>query len=182
MLRIISGFLKGRKLVDSSNYNLRPTTDHNRQALFNIVQSGKLDFDLNNARVLDLCCGTGAFAIEAISRGASKAVCVDKDRKNIELVRKNIEKLGIANQIDIKNIDANNLSQLKNADKFDLVFIDPPYLMKIDGIIKSLLDYELISNNSLIITETGNEFETELLNKLDSRKYGISYFGFFKAI
>ena len=178
MLRIISGTLKGRKLLDSSKLDLRPTTDRNREALFNIINS---NFELRNAALLDLCAGTGAFAIEAISRGASRAICVEKNRDHANLLRKNADKMEVSSQIEIRNIDANNVSSLKGS-KFDLIFIDPPYSLKIDGIIESLLKNELLAKNSLIVTESGKEFDTELLEKIDVRRYGISWFGFFKNL
>ncbi len=178
MLRIISGTLKGRKLLDSSKLDLRPTTDRNREALFNIINS---NFELQGSNVLDLCAGTGAFAIEAISRGACRAICVEKNRDHANLLKKNADKLGISNQIEIRNADANNLSSLKGS-KFDLIFIDPPYSLKIDGIIESLLKNELLAEDALVVTESGGEFKTELLEKIDIRKYGISWFGFFKSL
>ncbi len=176
MLRIISGSLKGRKLADSSKFDLRPTTDRNREALFNIINS---NFEISGANVLDLCAGTGAFAIEAISRGANKAICVERNRDHVNLIKQNLQKFAIEDRVVVKNNDANNLSYLKG-EKFDLVFIDPPYAVKIDKIIKSLIENDLIDEDSLVITETGEEFKTELLQNIDSRKYGISWFGFFK--
>ncbi len=178
MLRIISGTLKGRRLLDSSKFDFRPTTDRNREALFNIINS---NFELKDARVLDLCAGSGSFAIEAISRGALKAVCVEKDRNHANFLEENVKKFAIEKQIEVKNIDANNLSYLKGS-KFDLVFIDPPYSLKIDKIIESLLDNDLLDKDSLVITESGERFETVLLDNFDTRKYGISWFGFFKPL
>ena len=183
MLRIISGFLKGRKLVDSSKLDLRPTTDRNRQALFNIIESGKFtnDFNLKDAKVLDLCSGTGAFAIEAISRGAKNAICVEKNKDHADLARKNSKKLEIEHLIDIKNIDANNLSSLKGH-KLDLVFIDPPYSLRIDKMVNSLIVNELLKVESLVIIESDKEVYTDLLKKIDSRKYGISWFSFYNKL
>lgn len=92
MLRVIGGYLKGRKLLDSSKLkDIRPTTDRNREAIFNMICSGKFSdfFEINDAVVLDICAGTGAFAIESISRGARKVICVEKNPKHIDLIKSN---------------------------------------------------------------------------------------------
>lgn len=184
MLRIISGSLRGRKLADSSKYkDIRPTTDRNRQALFNVITSGKflqeLDFNLVGANVLDLCCGTAAFAIEAVSRGASHAVCVDYNRDHLNLVRKNAENLGIKDSIEIKFADATKLSFMSKVDKFDLIFVDPPYSCAIEKITDSLVENNLVGGNCLVVTEGAQDLKIDNLKKLDSRRYGITHFGFF---
>ena len=187
MLRIISGSLRGRKLADSSKYkDIRPTTDRNRQALFNVITSGKflqeLDFNLVGANILDLCCGTGSFAIEAISRGSKYALCIDNNRDHLNLVQKNAENLGIKDFIGTKFIDAANLSSISDSDRYDLIFIDPPYSYEIEKIIDSLLKNDLVKENCLVVTESAKDLDFINLKKLDSRKYGITYFGFFTKL
>ncbi len=182
-MRIISGFLKGQKLIESKNSEeLRPTTDRNREALFNILNSAKfldkVDFTIQDSIILDLCCGTGAVGFEAISRGAKKAILIDKEKKHLEIAKKNSEKLKVENQVELILNDA--LKPLNLKDKIDLVFIDPPYGFKFEKIIRRLLESDSITKKTLIIIESNQEqnFEEDLI-LLDSRKYKNNWFGFF---
>lgn len=181
MLRIIGGDLKGRKLQDSSSYHdIRPTTDRNREAIFNILDSGKFAdfFNLQGSVVLDLCSGTGAFAIEAISRGAKKAVCVEKNSKHVNLIKSNIKKLEISDKLEIFCAD---VRKFKARDEvFDFAFLDPPYKMDIKNIDQSLIDNGLISQQTLILIEYPSSPSFEGLKLLDTRKYGSSYFSFYR--
>lgn len=181
MLRIIGGDLKGRKLQDSSSYHdIRPTTDRNREAIFNILDSGKFSdlFTLQGSVVLDLCSGTGAFAIEAISRGAKKAVCVEKNSKHVNLIKSNIQKLEISDKVDIYCAD---VKKFKPRDEvFDFIFLDPPYKMDIKNIDQSLIDNDLISQQTLILIEYPSSSDFKNIELLDSRKYGSSYFSFYR--
>ena len=181
MLRIIGGDLKGRRLQDSSSYHdIRPTTDRNREAIFNILDSGKFAdfFILQGSTVLDLCSGTGAFAIEAISRGAKKAICVEKNNKHINLIKSNIEKLDISDKVETVCAD---VRKFKARDEvFDFVFLDPPYKMDIKDIDQPLIANDLISRQTLILIEYPSSPEFEGLELLDIRKYGSSYFSFYR--
>ena len=89
-MRVDSGIFKGRRLLENKFEHIRPTTDKVRQALFT-----KLQFFLLNKRVLDLFCGTGALGIEALSRGASEVVFVDKDARSASMTRENLKNLGV---------------------------------------------------------------------------------------
>jgi 16S rRNA (guanine966-N2)-methyltransferase len=116
-MRIVSGELGGRRLWTPKGAHVRPTADRVREALFSILG------DLDGARVLDLYCGTGALAIEAISRGAERAVLVDTKPAT---ARRNVEALEIADRCTIVRADA--VRYLRREDeRFELVFCDPPY-------------------------------------------------------
>lgn len=181
MLRIIGGDLKGRKLQDSSSYHdIRPTTDRNREAIFNILDSGRFSdfFTLQGATVLDLCSGTGAFAIEAISRGAKKAICVEKNLKHVNLIKSNIEKLKISDSVDVF---CNDVRKFKILDeKFDLIFFDPPYKMDIDNIDDFFITNNLIAERTMLLIEFPSSLEFDNFDMLDARKYGGSYFTFYR--
>jgi 16S rRNA (guanine966-N2)-methyltransferase len=116
-MRVVAGELGGRRLEAPKRADVRPTADRVRKAVFSILG------EIGGARVLDLYCGTGALAIEAISRGAAGAVLVDTSPG---AARRNVESLGIADRCTVVRADA--LRYLaRERDRFDLVFCDPPY-------------------------------------------------------
>jgi 16S rRNA (guanine966-N2)-methyltransferase len=116
-VRVVAGELRGRRLEAPKGADVRPTADRVREAIFSIL--GEID----GARVLDLYCGTGALAIEAISRGAESAALVDT---NPTVARRNVDALGVADRCTIVRADA--LRHLRRErGRFDLVFCDPPY-------------------------------------------------------
>jgi len=182
-MRIVAGTLRGRKLLDSTKLDLRPTTDRNREALFNILSTNKFGFKLQNARILDLCCGTGAVGFEALSRGASFVTFIDNNQKHLNLVKENAKNLDVVNNVQILNCDANKLpSNLFSSNNFDLIFIDPPYE---NDYLKIIQQFKIFNINALIVIEFPKAIEnTETLSSeltlLDLRTYGKSSFGFFK--
>lgn len=120
-MRVITGDLRGKKLVTLDGERVRPTSDKVKEAMFSIIQ-----FDLPGAEVLDLFAGSGQLGIEAISRGANHCVFVDKSKDSIAVVKENVESCKIASKTRILNYDA--LDYLKMAPKsFDIAFLDPPY-------------------------------------------------------
>lgn len=189
-MRIIAGKFRGRKLVDCEKLKtLRPTTDKNREAFFNILQSAKflkdLNFSLIDCNFLDLCCGSGAVGLEAISRGAKKVFFVENNYSHLEILRKNIELLKVENQTKILAENVKNLNSLN--EDFNLIFLDPPYDENYQEIIENLLTKKYLKPQTLLVVE----FETKKFKKfedffmknfeiLDQRIYGISFFGFFK--
>ena len=132
-VRVIAGLLKGRRLEAPQWAGLRPTSDGLRETLFNIL------FDRPaGARVLDACAGTGAFGIEALSRGAHHVVFVDDDRRATDLVTRNLEHCGVAAQ---SAVVCGALPGIATADRvkrpYDLVLVDPPYDHPEIGVILS---------------------------------------------
>ncbi len=185
-MRIVAGKFKGKKLIDSIHLKeLRPTSDRNREALFNILFSAKfikeINFDIVGANVLDICCGTGAVAFEALSRGAKSAFLVDKNMAHLEIAKKNAQILGIESDVKFLLCDAISLQE-SNVD-YDLIYIDPPYSYNVSEVIKNLLEKKLAKKKSLIVVETSEEnFAQESLKLLDRRKYGKTYFSFFTTL
>jgi len=123
-LRIIGGSLKGKKLFSVSGQKVRPTADRLRESIFNI-----LSFKVSDAIVLDLFSGTGAFSIEALSRGAKQAVCVEKSREALYVIKRNIQSCAFEKQIRVIKWDIlKNLNCLGRIPLgYDIVFMDPPY-------------------------------------------------------
>lgn len=125
-MRIVGGRLRGRALKGPSSQAVRPTADRLRESLFNILQHGHGD-PVAGARVLDLFAGTGALALEAISRGAAFALLVDEGAEARALIRGNVEALGLGGVTKIFRRDATRLGPAHPVEPFSLVFADPPY-------------------------------------------------------
>lgn len=121
-MRVVAGSLRGRRISGPDNETTRPTTDKVREAVFNAL--GSLGV-VEDARVLDLCAGSGAMGIEALSRGASHCTFVETDRAALATLRDNIDSLGISEHCTVVAGDA--LSRTGDKGEFDLLIADPPY-------------------------------------------------------
>ncbi|MBP0616708.1 16S rRNA (guanine(966)-N(2))-methyltransferase RsmD [Jiella mangrovi] len=125
-MRIVAGEFRGRKLAEPKSERVRPTTDRNRETLFNIL-AHRAEPDLVGARVLDLFSGTGALGIEALSRGARFCLFVEEDAEARGLIRSNMEAFGLNGRAKIFRRDATKLGVPGTMEPFDMVFADPPY-------------------------------------------------------
>lgn len=173
-MRIISGIARGTKLETLDGNDTRPTLDRVKEPLFSIIQSYIYD-----ARVLDLFSGSGALALESISRGAKKATICDNSRKAIEIIKQNIKKTHFEEKVKIINKDYKKcLEELEN-NKFDIIFLDPPYKTNF-GIeaTRIIIESDLLEKDGIIVFETDQK-EEEYIEKLeqyarvkDLRKYG----------
>ncbi len=122
-MRIIAGRFKGRRLAAPTWEGLRPTSDKLRETLFNVLAPR-----LAGARVLDLCAGTGAVGLEALSRGAAIVIAVDADARAVALARRNAETCGVTADYTIQTGDVlTALPRLDVAGPFDIIYLDPPY-------------------------------------------------------
>ena len=173
-MRIISGKARGTKLYTLEGENTRPTLDRVKESIFSIIQN-----EIEGAKVLDLFAGSGAIGLEFLSRGAEKAVLCDNSKEAINIIKKNIEKTHMQNQIQLVNADFENcLEKLKN-EQFDIIYLDPPYSTDyIYKAIKKIIELNIITKESLLIIETDDEkrVEKEIENIdveiVDKRKYG----------
>lgn len=126
-MRITGGELRSRRLVAPRSQATRPTQDRVREALFSILVS-RGTFDDGPAAVLDLYAGTGALAFEALSRGAGRAVLVEKAREALSAIRENVSELGLASRVTVLSAPCDKaLADPRLSGPFDLVFLDPPY-------------------------------------------------------
>ncbi len=125
-MRVVAGRLKGRALASPASRAIRPTSDRLRETMFDIIGSRHTGL-LEGARVVDLFAGTGALAIEAISRGAAFALFVDSGAEARALIRANVEALGLGGVTRIWRADATKLGNAPAGPAFDLAFLDPPY-------------------------------------------------------
>ena len=179
-MRIISGKFRGLKLQPPVDYSIRPTSDRLKESLFSILESNKYNIQIENSNVIDICSGTGALGIEALSRGAKLIYFIDKDPKAINVLQKNISKLKIdykdETYIKIIRDDANKaLQNIKN--NFDIVLIDPPYNSNvIEECLVKLKQYNLINFNSYIFAESSKNENINFdgFDLLDTKIYGKS--------
>jgi 16S rRNA (guanine966-N2)-methyltransferase len=123
-MRIIAGEYKSRILTAPPGSNTRPTTDRARETLFNILNNL---IDFSDIRVLDLFAGSGAVALEAISRGAEHATCIERDRTAVHAVKENIRMLDVEDKVTVIQIDVFNYIKHSPPAKFNLIFADAPY-------------------------------------------------------
>ncbi|HUO72877.1 MAG TPA: 16S rRNA (guanine(966)-N(2))-methyltransferase RsmD [Solirubrobacteraceae bacterium] len=167
-MRVIAGSKRGARLVTPRGRTVRPTSDRVREALFSILG------DLTGARVLDLFAGSGALAIEALSRGADTATFVDSSAASIAAIKRNISALEL--DAEIRRQDA--LAFLKGAriaaPQYDLVFLDPPY-RHASGLGRELSAAlaPVLAPGARVISESDRRAPLELeLPLLDERRYG----------
>jgi len=146
-MRVISGGAKGRKLKTPSGDGIRPTCDKVKESIFNIIQ-----FDLEGASVLDLFAGTGQLGIEALSRGAKSAVFVDNSSAASTIIRDNLKACGFSGSAKVYTSDA--LRSLERDEKFDIIFIDPPYDTNLAAsAIFKIASIDKLNENGIIIAE-----------------------------
>lgn len=174
-MRIISGYLKGRRLNPPLNLPVRPTTDMAREGLFNILNN-RIDFEAT--RVLDLFAGTGSVSIEFISRGARHVTSVDESPKCIDFIKKTCTTLEIENLFALRADVFNFLGRSQQS--FDLVFADPPYDLKQFDIIPSLVLKSFVKPGGLFILEHSKEHNfSDNPYFTEQRNYGKVNFSFF---
>lgn len=179
-MRIISGYLKNRHLKSKGHLNIRPATDRVKETIFNILQNR---IDLRDANVLDLFAGTGSLAIEAISRGALKAILVDNSPRVCNLIKENIQILEIEEMCEVICADALKFIEKSNS-KFNLIFADPPYEYPlINEIPKRIFFSDILLTDGFLIIEHSKKtvFENTEIYKVEiQKKFGNTLVSFFK--
>ncbi len=174
-MRIIAGKNKGKKLKSFDGDAIRPTSDRARESLFNILAPTLLGVDF-----LDLCCGTGAVGIEAISRGAKTVTFVDSSKDSAKICEFNLKSIGNNTKVDL--CDANRFVN-QTTKSFDIIFFDPPYaFLGFEDIMKAVNERNLLKDGGLFIYEHKADKPTLTVNGFelkDSRKYGIAVFDFY---
>ena len=166
-MRVITGTARGTKLKTPEGMLTRPTTDRVKEALFNIIQ-----FDIAGD-VLDLFAGTGQLGIEALSRGASRAVFVDHRQDAAALVRENLRRTHFEDRGEVVCTDFTQyLARCRR--KFRLIFLDPPYAEKsLETAIQRLSEIDILSDGGIIITERprGKQLDADIPGLTRSRDY-----------
>lgn len=189
-MRIIAGKYRGRKLKSPPSLETRPTSDRLRETLFNILVPR-----IAGARFLDLCAGSGAVGIEALSRGASHATFVDQLRKMCGLIQANLAALKVADaEVEIEISEALAFLRKRTAkitprvlEPFDLIFFDPPYAADYDAVLAYVGEKteRLLAPDGLMIVEHYKKKELDkeygLLRRNRTVKQGDSMLGFYEV-
>ncbi len=187
-MRIISGFFKGKKIITPKNEKTRPLKDLTKESIFNIINhSNKFSIDLNNANILDLFSGIGSFGLECLSRGAKEVIFIENYKGVLPILEKNLTSLKTVDNFKIleKNIyDTNVFINFKN--KFDIIFLDPPYKDKnINKIFINIEKSEVLNNDGIIILhrhKNEKDVFSKKFKKIEEKIYGLSKIMFFNYL
>lgn len=150
-MRIIAGEFRGRKIKQPESREVRPTKDRIREAVFNMLAPV-----IGNSDVLDVFAGSGAYGLEALSRGARRAVFLEKDRVNSDIISDNIDLLGVGGVSEVITGKAEeNIPKLgERKDEFSMIFADPPYNSDMaKNILIIINDYDILTPSGLLIVE-----------------------------
>jgi len=178
-MRIIAGTKRGMKLLSPKTNTSRPITDRVKESLFSVLYK----YDLPNGKIVaDLFCGVGSLGLEALSRGAEFVIFVEKDQKIITTLKRNIEKAGFIGKSKITKANAFKIGAPVSEQRYDLVFVDPPYSTTKQTKEGSLLSELLVllseqsSANGIIVVRTEKHIELlEQYNRLqtiEQRRWG----------
>ena len=176
-MRIITGKARGVKLLTLDGLDTRPTSERSKEAIFSMLQ-----FEIQDKIVLDLFAGSGQMGLEALSRGASRAYLVDRGRGAYDIIKKNIEKSRLSEGcVAICEDSISFLKKQSGIEKFDIVFLDPPYATNlIDEAVSLLFERNLIKETTYIVCESDrldilSEENSDRFETIKTMKHGIAH-------
>ncbi|MBQ7500774.1 MAG: 16S rRNA (guanine(966)-N(2))-methyltransferase RsmD [Clostridia bacterium] len=166
-MRIITGSARGTRLKTLEGDNTRPTAERVKEAVFSMIQ-----FEIEGRRILDLFAGSGQMGLEALSRGAERAVFVDSSREACDIIKYNISKTHFEKKSTVRCTDyAAYIRTAPGNEKFDIVFVDPPYDAHLAArALSKLASSDLLSDTAIIVMETGSEPDTEEYGQFEVSK------------
>ncbi|MDA9084638.1 16S rRNA (guanine(966)-N(2))-methyltransferase RsmD [Candidatus Pelagibacter sp.] len=179
-MRIISGNSKGKKILQPKDINTRPLKDLTKESIFNIItHSNKFKIKLKNSNVLDLFSGVGSFGLECLSRGSSNLTFIENYKNVLPILKKNILNLNYQkNSIIMEDNIINNLDYKNFKEKFNIIFIDPPYKeKKLFSILIDIIDSNILVQDGIIIIHRHKKEKDEFpekFNIIEDKNYGIS--------
>lgn len=180
-MRVITGKARGVNLKTPDGLTTRPTTDRVKEALFSII-----NFDIPNARVLDLFGGTGQLGIEALSRGAKSAVFVDAGEPACRLIRENLRRTKLEGQSQV--IRADYMDYLRRCrENFDIILLDPPYAeVFLENALKKITEIDILRSGGIIVAEHPLEkelpWEFEGYERSRDHKYGKTLLTIYRKV
>jgi len=179
-MRIISGTFRGKKILEPKDISTRPLKDLTKESIFNIINHSKnFDVKLENSKILDLFSGVGSFGIECLSRGVQKVIFIENYNGVLPILKKNLLSLKSTKNYTIIEKDIYNNKVFSSLDeKFNIIFLDPPYKYKnLDNILNNINNEKLLNKNGVIIIHR-HKNEKDILPKnfkiIEEKKYGIS--------
>ena len=179
-MRIIGGNFKGKKILEPKDKETRPLKDLTKESIFNIINhSNKFSIDLEKSYVLDLFSGTGSFGLECLSRNVRHVSFVENYKGILPILKKNLSNLKTINNYSVieKNILIDH-DFLEKKEKFDIIFLDPPYKeKKIDIILNNLSKFKALKHDGIIIIHRHKKEEDNFpkaFKIIEKKKYGIS--------
>ena len=180
-MRIISGKYKGKKLFLPKDKNTRPLKDLVKVSIFNLLDhSKKINKKLENSSILDLFSGSGSFGIECLSRGSKIVYFFENYFEAIKILEKNLSLLKNEKNFQIFKSDCFEFfnSYQKINEKFDIIFLDPPFKeKKINKLIEKIIENKILNAGGIIIIHRHKKDKIEITNKIkifDIRNYGLS--------
>lgn len=167
-MRVIAGTARSMPLKTVKGLDTRPTTDKTKETLFNILQS-----DVPDCRFLDLFSGSGAIAIEALSRGAAHAVLVEQHAKAAECIRENLIFTKVADRAELQKCDVlTALHRMEGQKPYDIIFMDPPYNQELEHqVLAYLAESSLADEYTVIVVEASLETDFSYLKELGYHAY-----------
>jgi 16S rRNA (guanine966-N2)-methyltransferase len=182
MFRIISGKWKAKKIAAPKNFDVRPTTDFAKEALFSILEN---TYDMQSISVLDLFAGIGSITFEFGSRGCQDITSVEMNPKHTSFINSTASELDMSKQISVQRGDVFDwLKKFRNKKSFEIVFSDAPFEMeekKYYELLSLVLNNKYLKQNGVMIVEHQSRMKLEHPNLIDTRKYGNVSFSFFEA-
>ena len=179
-MRIISGSSKGKKILDPKDLSTRPLKDLTKESIFNILaHSNKFNVRLENSNILDLFSGVGSFGLECLSRGSSSVTFIENYINVLPVLKRNIFNLNFQeNSTIIENDIVNKLNFKIFGNKFDIIFMDPPYKEKnLSKILVDIINTKLLNDNGIIIIhrhKKEKDIFPDDLKIIEEKTYGIS--------
>ena len=168
-MRIIAGTARRRNLETLTGEDItRPTTERVKEGIFSAIQ-----FEIEDKRVLDLFAGTGQMALEALSRGANSAVLIDDNTDAVEIIKKNAKNTDLIKKCRISRMDYSEYlkSATLKGEKFDIVFLDPPYAKNVkDEVLKKVSKADILNDGAIIICESDQDYFDE-----NETPYGLTF-------
>ncbi len=173
-MRIVSGEMKGRRLVTAPGLHTRPTADRVKESVFDIIQ-----FDIEGRDVLDLFCGSGQLGLEAVSRGARCCALVDSDRAARDAAMKNIAACGCGERVKLHAADALTFLKGQRKGAFGLIFLDPPYGgALLNEALLDIVRFDILTQGGIIICESARDYKladiAEPYRVVRRYRYGIT--------
>lgn len=167
-MRVIAGTARSMPLKTVKGMDTRPTTDKTKETLFNVLQC-----DVPDCRFLDLFSGSGAIAIEALSRGAAHAVLVEQNAKAAEYIKENLIFTKVVDRAEVHKCDVlTALHRLEGQKPFDIIFMDPPYDQELEKqVLLYLQDSSLADEYTIIVVEASLETDFSYLEDIGFHAY-----------